>query len=90
MYTLIVVGVTDQLRYTAKCATVSLAAGKVQTLCRLQNCLNGQVPALYVALVEGAKACLTTSFRLRVKTFLELQVWVLGWGVPVGRDKRSV
>ena len=90
MYTLIVVGVTDRLKYTAKYATVSLSAGKAQTLCRLQNCLNRWIPALYVALVEGAKACLITSFRLRVGAFLELQVWVLGWGLPVGREKRSV
>ena len=90
MYTLIVVGVTDRLKSTAKYATVSLLAGQARILCRLQNCLNRRIPALYVALVEGAKACLTTSFRLTVKAFLELQVLVLDWGLPAEREKRSV
>ena len=80
MYTLIVVDVTDQLKCSAKYTTTSLSAGKAQTLCRQQKqkCLNHRIPALYVALVEGTNACLITSFRLIVKAFLKLQVWVLG------------
>ena len=52
--------------------------------------LNLLMPALYVALVEGVKVCLITSFRLRVKAFLELQGWVWLWDLPVEREKRSV
>jgi hypothetical protein len=67
---------------------VSLSAGKAGILWRRQNCLNLDIPAAYVALVEGAKASFKRSSKLAFKSCLEFQVLQLVLDLPVEQEHR--
>ena len=60
---------------------VSLSAGKADILWRRQNCLNLEIPAAYVALVEGAKASLRRSSKL---TSLQIVLRIPGVAIGLG------
>ena len=55
----------------------------------MENCLNLEIAAAYVALVEGAKASHRRSFELAFKSCLEFQVLQLVLDVPVEQEHKS-